>query len=124
MATFGIAKSTVIAGLSLFLLAGPLAFQQGCRMTNCCCQPEINEELSLEENSCCGCEMWDAAQMPIQLAMAPSVGVPDHVRTEMNVAFNDEISLIRDNDFSYRFIEKHSLSPPLSISFINTPLIC
>lgn len=120
----GIAKIVVIAGLGLFLLVGPMAFQQGCRMADCSCHPEATAEISLETNSCCGCEMWDVAQMPVQPSVAPSVGVPDHVRIELNIAFNDEIEITGDDDFSFRFIETDSLSPPLSISFINTPLIC
>ena len=124
MATIGIAKIVLIAGLGLFLLAGPVAFQQGCRMVDCSCHPEATEEISLESQSCCGCEISEMAQMPVQLAMAQSVGVPDHIRSEMSIAFINEITITGGNDFSDRFIESHSLSPPLVKSSINTPLIC
>lgn len=124
MAMLGIAKSTVIFGLSLILLAGPMAFQQGCRMADCCCQPEATEQTSLEKSSCCGCEMWEAAQMPVQPAMAQAISVPDYVRTEVSLAFSNEIELSGNKNFSGRFIESRSLSPPLTNSSINTPLIC
>ncbi len=114
----------VIFGLSLILLAGPMAFQQGCRMAECCCQPKATEQTSLEKSSFCGCEMWYVAQMPVQLAMAQYVGVPDHIRSEMSIAFISEIMITGGNDFSDKFIESHSLSPPLVNSGINTPLIC
>ncbi len=120
----GIARSIVVAGLGLFLLAGPVAFQQGCQMTNCCCQPEATERVSLEKTPCCGCQISKVAQMPIQLATAQKVDVPDHIRTEMSIAFTGEIAVAGSDDFSCRFIETQSLSPPLSISSINTPLIC
>jgi len=120
----GIAKSTVIAGLGLLLLAGPVAFQQGCRMADCYCQPQATDEVSLEKTSCCACEISEVAQMPIQPAMAQAISVPDHIRFEKSVAFTGEFELTHGEDFLARFIETHSLSPPLSISFINTPLIC
>ncbi len=120
----GIAKLTVIFGLSLILLAGPMAFQQGCRMADCCCQPEATEEISLERQACCGCGISEMAQMPVQPAIAQAISVPDHVRTEMPIAFFNEIEISGSNNFSDRFIETHSLSPPLVNSSINTPLIC
>ena len=120
----GIAKSTAVLGLGLLLLAGPVAFQQGCRMINCSCHPEATEEISLERPSCCGCEISEVAEMPIQPAMAQLASVPDHIRFEKSVAFTGEFELTRGEDFSARFIETHSLSPLLSISSINTPLIC
>lgn len=124
MAMLGIAKSMVIAGLSLILLAGPMAFQQGCRMADCCCQPEATGEISLERPSCCECGISEMAQMPVQPAVAQAISVPDHVRTEMPIAFFSEIEISGNKNFSDRFIESHSLSPPFVNSSINTPLIC
>ncbi len=120
----GIAKSTVVFGLSLILLVGPMAFQQGCRMAECCCQPEVTGEASLERPSCCACNISEMAQMPVQPAVAQAINAPDHVRTEMSIAFISEIMITGGNDFSDRLIESHSLSPPFINSSINTPLIC
>lgn len=120
----GIARLTVIFGLSLILLAGPMAFQQGCRMADCCCHPEATEQVSLERKACCECGIWEVAQSPVQPAVAQTFSVPDHIRTEMSIAFIGEITITGGNDFSDRFIESHSLSPPLVKSSINTPLIC
>lgn len=118
------ARSITLAGLSLFLLTGSMAFQHECGMTDCCCQPEATEEVSFERTPCCGCQVSEVAQMPIQLAMVQSAGVPDHIRIEISIAFTGEIAIAAGDDFSCRLIETDSLSPPPSISSINTPLIC
>jgi hypothetical protein len=118
------ARSIVLAGLGLFMLAGPMAFQQECGMADCCCQPEATDGISLEKTPCCGCQVSAMAQLPIQPAMAQSAGVPDHIRIETPAAITGEIEITNGNNLSYRFFETQSLSPPLSIGSINIPLIC
>jgi hypothetical protein len=118
------ARSIVLAGLSLFILAGPMAFQHACQMADCCCQPEAAEGISFERTPCCGCGIFEIAQTPIQPATIQADSVINHVRAEAPVASTIEIRITRGDDLSGRFVETRSLSPPFSISFLNTPLIC
>lgn len=121
---FGIARLTIVAGLGLFLLAGPIAFQNSCDMSGCCCCPgEDAAETVFMSAGCCGCTVKEA---PLPLQSAESYEVMPTVNDQSQLAAVPS----RQGNFSLylkfadRFSEINSHSPPSAKAPINSPLIC
>jgi hypothetical protein len=124
MTMLRIAKSIVTAGIGLFILAGPVAFQSGCEMSsNCCCQAEKANETEMGSGGCCSCNM-EKAPLPIQSAVNYEVTNPQSPQSELTYQNPEQADILSHFDASSRLSGIDLKIPPLIKAPINTPLIC
>ena len=126
MAMIQFAKSIVTAGLGLFLLAGPVAFQHGCKMKGsccCCCQPEKAGEIEMGSGGCCGCNM-EKAPIPLQSAVNYEVTSPQNTQSELTFNNPEQADILPHLEASNRLSEIDLKLPLLVKAPISTPLIC
>ncbi|MEE9554007.1 MAG: hypothetical protein V3W18_06880 [candidate division Zixibacteria bacterium] len=124
MMTAKITKSIFAAFLSIFLLAGPVAFQQGCTMVGCSCQPEEAPELAFDKARCCCCGTMEQAPAPIQPVAETMISKPENLRPEFDIISAEVVELINKIDGAFGLVQTNSLSPPFIESHISAPLIC
>lgn len=117
-------KTIFAAALGVFLLAGPVAFQQGCTMVECCCHPEETVELALEKGACCECCTMGQTPDPIQPIVEIAIAKPENIRPEIDFDSPEIVELFSDLDVTFGLIQTYSLSPPFIESRISAPLIC
>ena len=122
--TAKITKSIFAVALGVLLLTGPVAFQQGCTMVGCSCQPNETPELAFEKAPCCCCGFMKQAPAPIQPAAELAITKLENIRPEIDYDIPETGELISDLDGTFGSIQTNSLSPPFIESRISTPLIC
>lgn len=117
-------KTIFAAALGVFLLAGPMAFQQACTMVECSCHPEETVELAFEEGVCCECCTMGQAPPPIQPVVELAIAKPENIRPEIDFDCPENVELIDEINVTFGLAKTYSLSPPFIESRISAPLIC